>query len=363
MTVALQVSTSSEELPDIGRLRQAIQEEYTVVAAEPSRGFHFHTGRPLTQMLGYEETWLANVPEASIESFAGTGNPFTLGQLRPGARVVDVACGAGIDSLIAAGMVAPDGMVIGVDMTPAMLAKARRSADLAKVTNVEFREGYSEALPVPDAWADVVISNGALNLMPDKLKTLQEMARVLKPGGRLQIADIIVQKPVPQSAVCNIDLWTGCIAGALLEPELQSTVVRAGFVDFEITWRADVFSGAPQHSSAANFGTLGINFRARKAASEQEWTMALESVNFAAPETMQPAPLFAADFFYDAGDSGCAYGPLDEIAALMRKMEPGQTLEVRATDASVVIDLPAWCRLVGHQLVTHQEDRYLLRRK
>jgi SAM-dependent methyltransferase len=155
-------------------------------------------------------------------------------------------------------------------MTPAMLAKARRSAEQAGLTNVEFREGYSESLPIPDGWADVVISNGALNLMPDKLNTLQEMARVLKPGGHLQIADIIVQKAVPKSAVCNIDLWTGCIAGALLEPELQAIVVRAGFVDFEITWRADVFSGAPQDSSAASFGTLGINFRASKVVDEQE---------------------------------------------------------------------------------------------
>jgi arsenite methyltransferase len=261
----LQVSTSSDDLPDVGRLRQAIQEEYTVVASEPERGFHFHTGRPLARMVGYEEAWLAGVPEPSIESFAGTGSPFRLGPLQPGERVVDVGSGAGIDSLIAARMVAPDGMVIGVDMTPAMLDKARRSAAAAQITNVEFREGYGESLPVPNGWADLVISNGVLNLMPDKLKSLQEMARVLKPGGRLQIADIVVQKAVPKSAVCNIDLWTGCIAGALLEPELQATVVAAGFVDFVITWRADVFSGAPQDSSAADFGTLGINFRARKA--------------------------------------------------------------------------------------------------
>jgi SAM-dependent methyltransferase/TusA-related sulfurtransferase len=259
-------------------------------------------------------------------------------------------------------MVAPDGIVIGVDMTPAMLAKARRSAELAMVTNVEFRQGYSEALPIPDAWADVVISNGALNLMPDKLKTLQEMARVLKPGGRLQIADIVVQKAVPKSAVCDVDLWTGCIAGALLEPELQSAVVRAGFVAFEITWRADVFSGAPQESSAADFGTLGINFRARKAVNEQEWMAAVEALP-PVPEAVQLTSRFGADRFYDAGDAGCAFGPIDEIASLLRGMESGQTLEVRATDPSVTADLPVWSRLVGHQLVEHEEDRYLLRRK
>jgi SAM-dependent methyltransferase/TusA-related sulfurtransferase len=350
-------------LPEIGQLRRAIQKEYTVVATEPERGFHFHTGRTLARMLGYEANWLAGVPELSIESFAGTGNPFALAALQPGEHVVDVASGAGIDSIIAARMVAPNGKVIGVDMTPAMLAKARRSADLAMVTNVEFREGFSEALPVPDAWADVVISNGALNLMPDKLKALQEMARVLKPRGRLQIADIIVQRAVPKSAVCNIDLWTGCIAGAVLEPELQQLVVRAGFVDFEIAWRADVFSGAPQASSAANFGTLGINFRARKAVDEKEWSAALEALPDTSAEVAQPAPRFDADHFYDAGDVGCAFGPIDEIARLLRGMESGQTLEVRATDSSVAVDLPAWSRLAGHRIEKQEEDRYLLRRK
>ncbi len=149
------------------------------------------------------------MPAASIASFAGTGNPFHIGELQPGERVVDVGCGAGIDSLIAAAMVGPHGEVIGVDMTPAMLARARQSAAEAQVANVEFREGFGEALPIADGWADVVISNGVLNLMPDKLKALQEMARVLKVGGRLQIGDILVQKPVPASAKRDIDLWTG----------------------------------------------------------------------------------------------------------------------------------------------------------
>lgn len=143
----------------------------------------------------------------------------------------------------------------------------------------EFREGVAEALPVPDQWADVVISNGVVNLFPDKLAGLQEMARVLKPGGRLQIGDILVQKPVGESAKRNIDLWKGSIAGALLEAELQATVVAAGFTGVEITWRADVFSGAPQASSAAKFGTMGINFRARRACDEAEWTRELARLN------------------------------------------------------------------------------------
>lgn len=194
---------------DTDQVRQAIQDEYAEVARSPQQGFHFHTGRPLARLLGYEEAWLEGIPEGSLESFAGTGNPFSLGTLQPGQQVVDVGSGAGFDSLIAARMVGPHGQVIGVDMTPAMLEKARRSAASAGLANVEFREGYAETLPVLDSWADVVISNGVLNLAPDKIAALTEMARALKPGGRLQIGDILVQKPVPMSAKRQIDLWTG----------------------------------------------------------------------------------------------------------------------------------------------------------
>ena len=190
-------------------LRRAILEEYEIVAAEPSRGFHFHTGRPLAALLGYNEAWLAGVPEPTIASFAGTGNPFSMGVLTAGERVVDIGCGAGIDSLIASRMVGGAGQVIGIDMTPAMLEKARTSAEAGGFDNVEFRQSYGESVPVLDGWADVVISNGVLNLMPDKRKALGEMARVLKPGGRLQIGDILVDKEVPQSAKEKIDLWTG----------------------------------------------------------------------------------------------------------------------------------------------------------
>ncbi|HEV2461544.1 MAG TPA: methyltransferase domain-containing protein [Ktedonobacterales bacterium] len=194
---------------DIEELRQAIREEYATVARNPEQGFHFHTGRPLARLLGYDDAWLDGMPEGTLASFAGTGNPFRLGALLPGERVVDVGCGAGFDSLIAAHMVGAEGRVVGVDMTHAMLAKARESAAATGSANVTFREGYAEALPVPDSWADVVISNGVLNLVPDKAAALHEMARVLKPGGRAQIADILVQRPVPRSAKRKIDLWTG----------------------------------------------------------------------------------------------------------------------------------------------------------
>ncbi len=206
MTPTLKRGKQTVETPavDLESLRRAIQEEYAVVAQEPEHGFHFLVGRPLARLLGY-----ADAPEPTIASFAGTGNPFSVCELQPGERVVDVGSGGGFDSLIAAKMVAPSGHVMGVDMTPAMLEKARTSAASAGTKNVEFREGFGEALPAEDNWADVVISNGVLNLMPDKDAALREMARVLKPGGRLQIGDILVQKPVPQDAKEDISLWTG----------------------------------------------------------------------------------------------------------------------------------------------------------
>jgi arsenite methyltransferase len=194
---------------DVNQLRSAIQTEYESLALKPEQGFHFHTGRKLAGMLGYQDDWLEGVPEKAIESFAGMGNPFSLGELRPGEHVVDVGSGAGIDSLIAAPMVAPGGEVIGVDMTPVMVEKACQAAQEARLDNVTFRQGYGEELPVDDDWADVVISNGVLNLMPDKMTGLQEMARVLKPSGRLQIGDILVKKEVPLSAKRDIELWSG----------------------------------------------------------------------------------------------------------------------------------------------------------
>ena len=202
------VSRAIEGL-DVDELRRAILAEYTQVAADPSQGFHFHTGRRLARMLDYDDGWFTGVPEDSIASFAGTGNPFSLGALRTGERVVDVGCSAGIDSLIAAGMVGPDGAVVGVDMTPGMIARARASAAQGGFANVEFHEGLAEALPIAAGWADVVISNGVLNLFPDKFAGLQEMARTLKPGGRLQIADILVQKAVGGRSKTDISLWKG----------------------------------------------------------------------------------------------------------------------------------------------------------
>lgn len=193
----------------IDTLRQEVSHEYAQVAQSPELGFHFHTGRHLANLLEYGDELLEGLPEEAIESFAGTGNPFNLGELRPGSRVVDAGSGAGLDSLIAANLVGPEGEVIGVDMTSEMLEKANSNAKTVGAKNVSFKRGYIEDLPVEDEWADVVISNGAINLAPDKDGVFRELKRVLKPGGWLQIADILVEKAVPDSAKQNIDLWAG----------------------------------------------------------------------------------------------------------------------------------------------------------
>jgi len=194
---------------DREQLRQQIQAKYTDVALEPQQGFHFHTGRPLVAMLSYAATEVDALPASTVESFAGTGNPFSMGNLNAGETVLDIGCGAGFDSLIAARQVGDTGRVISVDMTAAMLEKTLRGAKDLGLNNVDTRQGYLETLPVEDSSIDVVISNGVINLTPDKVQAMREVWRVLKPGGRFQIADIIVHKEVPQDAKDDIELWSG----------------------------------------------------------------------------------------------------------------------------------------------------------
>jgi arsenite methyltransferase len=194
---------------DTDRLRREVQEKYREVVEHPDATFHFHTGLRAATNAGYLEEWVEGLPKQAVTSFAGVSNPFHWGLPRPGERVVDVGSGAGMDSLISARAVGADGAVIGVDMTPAMLERAREAAAEASMPNVEFREGLAESLPVPDGWADLVISNGVINLVPGKLQAYREIARVLHPGGRVQVADICVERPVPESALGDIDLWTG----------------------------------------------------------------------------------------------------------------------------------------------------------
>jgi arsenite methyltransferase len=197
------------ELVDLDALRKEVREKYRAVAEDPTAEYHFHTGRSHAIRLGYPSTPLDQLPDEACEAFAGVGNPFYWGGPKPGERVVDLGSGAGMDSFLAALWVGNEGHVIGVDMTAQMLVRSRAIAATLKLENVEFREGLIEDLPVEDAWADVVISNGVINLCPDKIGVYRQIFRVLKPGGRMTVADICLEHPVPEEALRDIDLWTG----------------------------------------------------------------------------------------------------------------------------------------------------------
>ena len=194
---------------DVDLLKSEIRKTYASVSQEPGRDFMFPTGRDWAADLEYPPALLARVPEGSAESFAGVANPFSLGSLATGERVLDLGCGAGLDSLVAAQMVGPEGSVTGIDMTPEMLAKARASAGELGAGNVSFVEGEAERLPFDDESFDVVISNGVIDLIPDKDAVFAELHRVLRQGGRIQVADVTIQEPVSEEGKRNIDLWTG----------------------------------------------------------------------------------------------------------------------------------------------------------
>lgn len=202
-------SASAESPVDRDELRAEVQAKYAAVATAPDDSYHFHTGRVAAERCRYDLSAVDQLPTVAVESFAGVANPVELRALEPGEYVVDLGSGAGFDSFLAGRAVGADGRVIGIDMTEAMLAKSRTVALDIGAENVEFRYGFLEELPVDDGWADVVISNGVINLCPDKVAAITEAFRVLKPGGVLQFADIANGNDVPESARREIDLWTG----------------------------------------------------------------------------------------------------------------------------------------------------------
>lgn len=199
---------TAETPVDPAALREEVKSKYREVATNPHGKFHFHTGRRLAKRLEYDMGVVDGMPDSAVESFAGVANPFSLRPLERGERVVDAGSGAGFDCFIAAHQVGPSGRVVGIDMLSDMLARSRAAAGQMGLGNVEFREGLIEDMPVEDGWADVVMSNGVINLCADKRRAFQEIWRVLRPGGWLQFADIANGKPVPESALRNIDLWT-----------------------------------------------------------------------------------------------------------------------------------------------------------
>ncbi len=257
-------TTQTATTVDAHALRAEVRAKYTEVANDPEGQFHFHTGRRLAEFLEYPDDIRAGLPDEAVASFAGVDNPFSLGRPREGARVVDLGSGGGFDCFVAASLVGATGSVIGVDMTPAMLERARRVAHEIGFGNVEFREGVLEALPVADGWADVVISNGVLNLVADKAQALAEAYRVLRPGGILQFADIAVGGDVGEAAKCDIDLWTDCIAGGLSIDEWSRLIQDAGFDELAVGLATDTFGGAAGEARARAFDVFAHTFHAVK---------------------------------------------------------------------------------------------------
>jgi len=250
----------------------AVQSLYTQVAKEPRKGYHFPLGLEALRFVGYPEEDLARLPPTATESFAGVGYPFATGAIREGDTVLDIGSGSGTDVLYASLKVGPAGQVLGLDFTPAMIEKARRNIETMGARNVRIVEGNATAIPLPDASVDVVTSNGVLNLVPQKDAAFREILRVLKPGGRLQLADIVVQEDV--GAVCGLNpqLWADCIGGAAVEAEYLKTIRESGFEDLRTIRRIDYFSKSPSEATrriTRTFGAESLVLTARKPARAQ----------------------------------------------------------------------------------------------
>jgi ubiquinone/menaquinone biosynthesis C-methylase UbiE len=257
---------------DVDRLRDQVLATYERVARDPNGEFHFHRGaRYAAEYLRYDVAELALLPDECTARFAGVGNPLRIGPVHPGETVLDHACGGGMDALLAARRVGPAGRVIGVDMTPGMRAAATRAAERAGFGSiVEIRAGFFEQLPVADASIDVVLSNGVVNLAPDKSRVFREIHRVLRPGGRLYLADVVVQRELKYEVRNNPDLWAACIAGALPEPELATLALATGFRAPRVIERFDCFRDTTAEVKVAqDLRVHAVNFYACKPNEEE----------------------------------------------------------------------------------------------
>jgi SAM-dependent methyltransferase len=251
---------------DAERLRAQVIATYDRVAEQPDGEFHFHRGAAYAAaLLGYDPNELARLPQRATARFAGVGNPLAIGPLHAGETVLDHACGAGTDLLLAARRVGPYGRAIGVDMTPGMRGAAALAAVEAGLHNVDVLAGVFEALPLPDASVDVVISNGVVNLAPDKARVFAEVLRVLRPGGRLYLADVALARELSLTARNNPDLWAACVAGALPESELLELTAEIGFEGGRITARFDSFRNTSAEARVSrDVQVHAVNFYAEK---------------------------------------------------------------------------------------------------
>jgi ubiquinone/menaquinone biosynthesis C-methylase UbiE len=249
---------------DTRELEEKVQRMYRAVATEPGAGYHFELGRALAERLGYPPDALERIPGGAIESFAGVGYFFDLARLRAGESIVDLGSGSGMDAFFAAGLVGSEGRVIGVDFTGEQLAKARRLATQRGFAQVEFREGRIERPPVGDESTDCVISNGVINLSPDKERVFNEAARALRPGGRLAIADIVTERQLKYSIVCDADLWASCIGGAAQQDVYRDAIEAAGLRIEQVRENTYEFISQRARTASAKYGVKSMSLLARK---------------------------------------------------------------------------------------------------
>lgn len=235
----------------------AVQAMYADVAASPERGFHFPVGRSACLALGYSESELERVPDAAVASFAGVGNPFGAGAIKRGDTVLDIGAGSGTDTLLASRLVGESGKVWALDITPAMLKKLRETVTAERIGNVEAIEGDAERIPLPDNSVDVVTSNGALNLVPDKRRAFAEIFRVLRPDGRIQLADVVISRPVPLGGRSDPQLWAECVVGAAVDEDYLELFRQAGFTDIKVLRQLDYFSKSPSEDTRRIAASLG----------------------------------------------------------------------------------------------------------
>jgi arsenite methyltransferase len=249
---------------DVGELEAKVKDMYRHVAKEPEGDYHFELGRPLAQRLGYPADALDRIPAGAVESFAGVGYFFDLAGLRERESVIDLGSGSGMDVFFAATQVGSDGAVVGIDFTVEQLEKARRLADEGAFDQVELREGRIERLPAEDASFDCVISNGVINLAPDKARVFAEAARVLKPGGRLAIADIVSEQQMKESIVCDADLWASCIGGAAQQDAYREAIEAAGLRIEEVRENPYEFISERARNASAKYGVKSVSLLARR---------------------------------------------------------------------------------------------------
>jgi arsenite methyltransferase len=258
------MSAQLEPIVDAAELRSRVREMYRAVAQQPDGDFHFETGRPVAERVGYPAEWLDQVPVDALASYAGVGHMLDLAQIQPGETIVDLGSGSGTDAFIAAHLTGPTGRVMGVDMTDAQLDKARRLRDLHGLRHVVFVEGLIEEPPAEPGSVDVVISNGVINLAPEKDIVFRAIARALRPGGRLAVADIVSERELIERTRRNVSLWAACIAGAVPQDDYLGAIEAAGLRIETVRHNDYRFLSARAQAAADKYGVTSVSVLAAK---------------------------------------------------------------------------------------------------